>query len=79
MPHGANAKEFAALVERGMRPIDALRAGTVNAADQLGVDDRGLIAAGRLADLVAPPGNPLQDIRVTERVSWAMKGGVAVE
>ena len=79
MPHGANAKEFGALVERGMRPIDALRAGTVNAAELLGVEDRGVIAAGKLADLVAVPGNPLQDIRVTERVSWVMKGGVVVQ
>jgi imidazolonepropionase-like amidohydrolase len=79
MPHGSNAREFAALVERGMRPIDALRAGTVNAAELLGVDDRGVIAAGKLADLVAVPGNPLLDIRMTERVSWVMKGGVVVQ
>ena len=39
----------------------------------------GVIAAGKLADLVAVPGNPLQDIRVTERVSWVMKGGVVVD
>jgi imidazolonepropionase-like amidohydrolase len=77
--HGTNAREFGALVDRGMRPIDALRAGTVNAAELLGVEDRGVIAPGKLADLVAVPGNPLQDIRVTERVSWVMKGGVVVE
>jgi imidazolonepropionase-like amidohydrolase len=79
MAHGLNAREFGALVERGMRPIDALRAGTLNAAELLGVDDRGVIAPGKLADLVAVPGNPLQDIRATERVSWVMKGGVVVE
>jgi imidazolonepropionase-like amidohydrolase len=79
LAHGSNAHEFAALVERGMQPIDALRAATVNAAELLGVDDRGVIAPGKLADLVAVPGNPLVDIRVTERVSWVMKGGVVVE
>lgn len=77
--HGTNAREFAALVQRGMQPIDALRTATLNAADLLGLDDRGVIAAGKLADLVAVPGNPLEDIGVTERVSWVMKGGVVVE
>jgi imidazolonepropionase-like amidohydrolase len=78
IPHGTNATEFAALVRRGMTPLDAIRAATLNAADLLGVDDRGVIAPGKLADLVAVPGNPLQDIRVTERVCWVMKGGVEV-
>ena len=77
--HGTNAREFAALVQRGMQPIDALRTATLNAADLLGLDDRGVIAPGKLADLVAVPGNPLEDIRVTERMSWIMKGGVVVE
>jgi imidazolonepropionase-like amidohydrolase len=76
--HGTNAREFAALVQRGMQPIDALRTATLNAADLLGLDDRGVIAPGKLADLVAVPGNPLEDIRLTERVSWVMKGGVVV-
>ncbi len=74
-PHGDNAKEFAALVKRGMSPLEAIRTATVNAADLLGVDDRGMIAAGKLADLVAVPGNPLEDITVMERVSFVMKGG----
>jgi imidazolonepropionase-like amidohydrolase len=78
IPHGTNAREFSALVQRGMKPIDALRAGTLNAADLLGVDDRGVIAPGKLADLVAVPGNPLQDITATERVCWVMKGGTEV-
>jgi imidazolonepropionase-like amidohydrolase len=76
IPHGTNATEFAALVRRGMKPVDAIRAATLYAADLLGVDDRGVIAPGKLADLVAVPGNPLEDIRVTERVSWVMKAGV---
>ena len=74
-PHGQNAKEFAVLVERGMTPIDAIRAATVNAADLLGVSDRGNIAPGLLADLVAVPGNPLENIRVLENVQFVMKGG----
>jgi imidazolonepropionase-like amidohydrolase len=74
-PHGDNAKEFAALVERGMTPLEAIRSATLNAADLLGVDDRGLIAPGRWADLVAVPGNPLEDIRVLEDVRFVMKGG----
>jgi len=78
-PHGENAKEFAVLVKQGMTPIEALRSATVNAADLLGVTDRGVIAAGKLADLVAVPGNPLQDITVTERVSWVMQGGRIVK
>ena len=74
-PHGDNAKEFAALVERGMTPLEAIRSATLNAADLLGVDDRGLIAPGRWADLVAVPGNPLEDVRVLEDVRFVMKGG----
>lgn len=74
-PHGDNAREFAVLVERGMKALDAIRTATVNAADVLGVNDRGAIAAGRLADLIAVPGNPLENIRVLEDVRFVMKGG----
>lgn len=75
-PHGENAREFAVYVGYGMRPIDAIRTATVNAADLLGVSDRGVIAPGKLADLIAVPGNPLDDVKVLEQVSWVMKGGV---
>ena len=75
IPHGQNAKEFGALVARGMSPIDAIRAATVNSADLLGVNDRGNIAPGLLADLVAVTGNPLDNIRVLENVRFVMKGG----
>jgi len=74
-PHGDNAREFATLVKRGMQPIEALRAATIYAADLLGVDDRGVIETGKLADLVAVPGNPLEDVTATERVSFVMLGG----
>ncbi len=78
-PHGENAKEFAVYVKLGMTPLAALRTATVNAADLLGKTDRGSIAVGRLADLVAVPGNPLEDITATERVSWVMLGGRVVK
>ncbi len=75
IPHEHAVREFNTLVRRGMSPLEALRAGTVNAADLLGTADRGRIAAGLLADIVAVPGNPLDDIRATERVTFVMKGG----
>ena len=74
-PHGDNAKEFAALVARDLPEEHVLKMATVYAADLLGVDDRGVIAAGRRADLVAVPGNPLEDIRVMEDVRFVMKLG----
>ena len=77
-PHGQNAREFAALVERGMTPLEAIRSATLNDADLLGTTDRGQIAPGLLADLIAVPGNPLTDVRALERVSFVMKGGGVV-
>jgi imidazolonepropionase-like amidohydrolase len=78
IPHGTNAREFGLLVEwGGLTPMAALNAGTLNAAKLLGWDARvGSLAAGKLADIVAVPGDPLADIHVTERVSFVMKGGV---
>jgi imidazolonepropionase-like amidohydrolase len=75
IPHGDNGKEFAALVERGMTPLGAVQAATINAIDLLGVDDRGVLEAGRLADIIAVPGNPLEDVRVLEEMRFVMKGG----
>ena len=74
-PHGLNARELNTLVQRGMAPLESLRTATVHAAKLLGVDDRGVIAAGKLADVIAVPGNPLDDITVTERVVFVMKDG----
>lgn len=74
-PHGHNAREFSVLVESGMTPVDAIRTATVNGADLLGVSDRGNIAPGLLADIVAVPGNPLDNVRVLEDVRFVMKGG----
>jgi imidazolonepropionase-like amidohydrolase len=74
-PHGENAKEFAVYVRLGMTPLAALQSATSVAADVLGRDDRGVIAVGKLADLIAVPGDPLLDITATERVHWVMQGG----
>ncbi|NTX10943.1 amidohydrolase family protein [Myxococcus sp. CA051A] len=75
--HGRNAGEFALLVEAGMAPAEALRAATVHAAELLGVSATlGTLEPGKLADVVAVPGNPLQDIRKTEAVFFVMKEGV---
>lgn len=78
-PHGENAKEFNVYVKAGMSPIAALRSATINATDLLGKTDRGTIAPGRLADLVAVRGNPLDDITATERVQFVMVGGRIVK
>jgi len=78
-PHGENAKEFGVYVKLGMTPLAALRSGTLIAADLLGKTDRGVIAAGKLADLIAVPGNPLEDITATERVQFVMLGGRIVK
>jgi len=75
--HGANAREFRLMVDwGGMTPTQSLVAGTSSAAKLLGWQDRvGSLAAGKLADIVAVPGDPLQDITVTEHVVFVMKGG----
>ena len=74
-PHGENAKEFTALMERGMSALEAIRTATLYAGDLLGVTDRGVIAPGKLADIIAVPGNPLEKISVMEEVRFVMKGG----
>ncbi len=75
VPFGENAKEFVTMVSLGLSPADSLRAGTINAAELLGVSDRGELVAGKLADIVAVEGNPLENIRATEKVVFVMKGG----
>jgi imidazolonepropionase-like amidohydrolase len=75
IPHGDNAKELWAMVDRGMTPVDALRAATVMSAELVGVDDRGRLAPGLLADIIAVPGDPAQDITATQDVRFVMKGG----
>lgn len=75
--HGDNGQEFALMVEAGMAPADALRSATINSAQLLGVSDiLGTLEAGKLADIVAVSGNPLDDISLMESVSFVMKDGV---
>jgi imidazolonepropionase-like amidohydrolase len=79
-PHGENAREFALMVEVGMTPLQAIQAGTVNAAELLGWGDSvGSLEAGKLADLVAVDGDPLKDVRVLERIRFVMKGASVVK
>lgn len=75
-PHGENAKEFVYMVEAGMKPMDAIRAGTIEGARLLGVDkDLGTVESGKFADLVAVPGDPLADIKLMTNVTFVMKAG----
>jgi imidazolonepropionase-like amidohydrolase len=76
-PHGTQAREFALLVQNGMTPLAAIQAGTINGAKLLGWEnDIGRLAANRYADIIAVPGNPLDDIGVLERVDFVMKNGI---
>jgi imidazolonepropionase-like amidohydrolase len=75
-PHGRNAEEFRLLVERGMKAVDALKAATSADAELFGVSDRlGTLQAGKIADIIAVPGDPVADIRQTEKVFFVMKEG----
>ncbi|HZX71423.1 MAG TPA: amidohydrolase family protein [Rhodanobacter sp.] len=76
-PHGDNAKEFQYMVQAGMPPMFVLQAATTHAAELLHKSDQfGRIAVGRGADVIAVPGNPLDDITVMQHVSFVMKDGV---
>jgi imidazolonepropionase-like amidohydrolase len=76
-PYGLDAGEFGLMVKLGMRPIDALKTATSVDADLLGVADRlGTLEKGKLADVVAVPGDPTKDITQTEKVMFVMKEGV---
>lgn len=75
-PHGLNARQFEIMVQRGMRPIDAIRSATSVAAEQMGLStDVGAIQAGRYADIVAVKGNPLSDMALLQHVDYVIKGG----
>jgi imidazolonepropionase-like amidohydrolase len=76
-PHGRNVEEFHQMADLGMKPIDALKAGTSMDAELLGLADKiGTLEAGKIADVVAVPGDPVQNIRQTEHVFFVMKEGV---
>jgi imidazolonepropionase-like amidohydrolase len=75
--HGENAREFELMVEGGMPPMKAIQAATREAATLLRVQDRlGTVETEKLADLVAVPGNPLENIRLMHEISFVMKDGV---
>ena len=73
--HGRNAEELVVLVQRGMTPLQALRAATTVSADLIDAPDLGRIAPGMLADVIGVPGDPLTDITTTQRVAFVMKAG----
>jgi imidazolonepropionase-like amidohydrolase len=75
-PHGDNAREFLYMVEAGIPANVALQAATIRAAEVLGVDDQGVIEAGKRADVIALPGDPVADINAVLNVDFVMKDGV---
>jgi imidazolonepropionase-like amidohydrolase len=76
IPHGQNGKELCALVDRGMTPMQALRAATVTSAELIEADhELGRLASGYLADIVAVAGDPSRDITNVVDVRFVMKGG----
>ncbi len=76
-PHGQNAREFAIRVENGQSEMDVITSATSVNAEIIGWQaDVGSLEVGKFADVIAVPGNPLDDITALERVSWVMKGGV---
>ena len=79
-PHGDNARQFGKMVEWGMKPLDAIRASTLNAADLIGWSDKvGSLEKGHYADLIAVDGDPLTDVKILENVRFVMKGGVVAK
>jgi imidazolonepropionase-like amidohydrolase len=76
-PHGRNAEEFHAMVDLGMKPVDALKSATSGDAELLGIANKlGTLEANKIADVVAVPGDPVENIRQTEKVFFVMKEGV---
>ena len=78
-PHGSNALEFLYMVEAGMPELAAIRSATMTSAELLGMQEElGSISTGKLADIIAVNGNPLEDISLLQQVSFVMKGGNVV-
>jgi imidazolonepropionase-like amidohydrolase len=78
-PHGAQARELELMVRYGMKPLAVLQADMIQGAKLLGWEGQiGQLKPGYMADVIAVPGNPLEDISAVERVSFVMKGGVVV-
>ncbi len=79
-PHGANAREFELMVNGGMAPMKAIQSATLEAAKLLRIEDRlGAIETGKIADVVAVKGNPLENIRVLQSMAFVMKDGVVAK
>ena len=79
-PHGDNARQFAVMVRYGLPPARAILSATAWAAELLDrAKDVGTLQPGRFADLIAVPGDPLQDVRALESVPFVMKGGAVVK
>ncbi|WP_125778928.1 metal-dependent hydrolase family protein [Pseudoalteromonas rubra] len=75
-PHGQNGKQFSRMVKFGMNELQALQAATINSATLLKMQDKlGSLEPGKLADIIAVPGNPLEDIQVMETVTMVIKDG----
>ncbi|MBV8865894.1 MAG: amidohydrolase family protein [Acidobacteriaceae bacterium] len=76
-PHGTQAREFVLMVKYGMKPLAVLQADLLNGAKVLGWEGQiGALKPGHFADIVAVPGDPVQDISAVEKVTFVMKGGV---
>lgn len=79
-PHGENADEFVMMVNAGMSAADAIRSATVTSANLLGIQEQlGTLESGKLADLIAVSGNPLDDISILTKVDFVMKEGVVMK
>ncbi len=75
-PHGDNAKQFSTMVEFGMKPIEAIRASTTQAAELIGISAKaGAVEPGHWADVIATDSNPLEDVSALQRVKFVMKDG----
>ena len=80
LPHHMGGWQFTTMIDRGMRPMDAIRSATSVAANHMGLGgDIGAVVSGRVADLIAVRGNPLEDSKTLRNVAMIMQAGVVVK
>jgi imidazolonepropionase-like amidohydrolase len=79
LPNNDPGREFDALVKHGMTPLQSIQSATIGGAELIELDDRGQLVPGKIADVIAVVGNPLQNIRTMENVVFVMKGGRVVK